>query len=183
MAVNYMSMKHEDLFKLIEKYNLDRTDYVKKNDKGTEVLNVQKLQNVLKLIDGLAGRLEETITISQEGDVTTHNPRKKLNKELSGMMVLITFYNSDENDLPYVQLGLNGTALLVPREIESWIPKEFVEGVLVPAVVTKMKMDVDRDGKIRYIPKAVPRLSYTVKDIKHIDVLRKEYDEARKNNK
>ena len=41
-------------------------------------------------------------------------------------------------------------------------------------------MDVDRDGKIRYIPKQVPRFQHTVHDIKHIDVLRKEYDEAKK---
>jgi hypothetical protein len=91
------------------------------------------------------------------------------------MMVKITFYNSDENDLPYVQMALNGLALMVPREKEVWIPKEFVEGVLQHAVITRMKMDVTRDGKIRYIPKKVPRIQYTVGDIKHIDELRKEF--------
>jgi hypothetical protein len=42
-----------------------------------------------------------------------------------------------------------------------------------------MKMDVDHTGKIRYIPKAVPRFQHTVHDIKHIDVLRKEFDDEK----
>jgi hypothetical protein len=96
-------------------------------------------------------------------------------------MVQITFYNSDENDLPYVQLALNGIALIIPRERMVWIPKEFIDGVLQNAIMTKMKMDVDRDGKIRYIPKAVPRFQHTVHDIKHIDVLRQEFDDEKSN--
>ena len=132
------------------------------------------------MVDAQVGKMTETLVIKDDGEVMDHDPTHRLSKDLSGMMVHITFYNSDENDLPYVQLALNGTALMVPREVESWIPKEFIDGVLVPAVITKMKMDVHRDGKIRYIPKKVPRLSYTVKDIKHIDVIRKEFDKHKK---
>jgi hypothetical protein len=95
-------------------------------------------------------------------------------------MVELTFYSTEENDLPYVQLGLNGIALIVPRELKTWIPKEFIDGVLQNAIMTKMKMDVSQGGKIRYIPKQVPRFQHTVHDIKHIDVLRKEFDEAEK---
>lgn len=181
MSINYNAMKHEELFKLIEKYDLEKADYMVTPEKGgKETLNVSKLSNILKLIDAQAGRMEDTTVVDTDGSVSELNPKKKLHKGLSGMMVQITFYNQDENDLPYVQMALNGIALLVPRETKKWIPKEFIDGVLVNAITTKMKMDVDRDGKIRYIPKQVPRVTYNVHDIKHIDVLRKEFDDQKK---
>jgi len=175
MATNYMGMKDEELTALMDKYGIDPIEY--KNDNGS--LNRKKLVGVLRIVEMAVGKATETLVMDQRGDVTTHDPKQKIHKNLSGMMVLITFFNHEEQDLPYVQLGLNGIALHIPREVESWIPKEFIDGVLLNAVTTKLKMDVDRDGKIRYIPKQVPRMSYTVKDIKHIDVLRKEFDEAK----
>lgn len=142
-------------------------------------MNVKKLSNILKLIDIQAGKMEEAHVVDTAGNVDKLEQKSKLGKNLSGMMAQMTFYNSDENDLPYVQMALNGTALLVPREVKTWIPKEFIDGVLVNAITTKMKMDVDRDGKIRYIPKQVPRVTYTVHEMKHIDVLRKEHTEKK----
>jgi len=180
---NYNAMKHEELYKLIDKYDLEKADYMTKKEDGKDSLNVKKLSNILKLIDIQAGHVDKAQVIDENGNVSDHKPTKKFAKGFSGMMAKITFYNSEENDLPYVQLALNGTALIIPREKEVWIPREFIDGVLVNAVITKMKMDVDRDGKIRYIPKQVPRISYTVADIKHIDVVRKEYDEEKANKK
>ena len=178
---NYMSMKDVDLIELIEKYALDKEDYMSKSGS----VNRKKLGNVLKLIEATSGKTEEVVAVKDDGDVIDFKPEQqsKLHKGLSGMMVQITFYNSNENDLPYVQLALNGIALIIPREKKVWIPKEFIDGVLQNAIATKMKMDVDRDGKIRYIPKQVPRLQHTVYDLKHIDVLRKEYDEINSNKK
>ena len=173
MSVNYMSMKDVDLLKLVEKFELDKEDYM--SDSGS--VNRKKLGNILKLIDAQTGKAEETTVVTEDGDVKDHKPTTKIHKGLSGMMVAVTFYNSHENDLPYVQLGLNGIALIIPREKKVWIPKEFIDGVLQNAIATKMKMDVDSRGKIRYIPKQVPRFQHTVHDIKHIDVLRKEYDD------
>jgi len=170
---NYNTMKNEDLYELIDKYELDKADYLSP-DNGS--LNRKKLGNILKLIDVSAGKVDEVVVIDTEGEVEELKPTKKLHKGLSGMMVQITFYSTDENDLPYAQLALNGIALIIPREKKVWIPKEFIDGVLQNAIATKMKMDVDRDGKIRYIPKQVPRLQHTVYDVKHIDVLRKEFD-------
>jgi hypothetical protein len=179
--MNYMNKKNEDLYALMERYELDKGDYL--SDTGS--LNRQKLSNILKLIDAQTGKAEGVTAIKDDGEVIDHEPEKssngKLHKSLSGMMVQITFYNSDENDLPYVQLALNGIALIIPREKEVWIPKEFIDGVLQNAIMTKMKMDVGRDGKIRYIPKAVPRFQHTVHDIKHIDVIRREYDDEKAN--
>lgn len=172
---NYMQMKDEELTELMDKYGIDPVEY--KNDNGS--LNRKKLVGVLKIVEMAVGKATETLVMNEKGEVSTHDPKAKLHKNLSGMMVQITFFNHEEQDLPYVQLGLNGIALHIPREQEVWIPKEFIDGVLLNAVTTKLKMDVDRDGKIRYIPKQVPRMSYTVKDIKHIDVLRKEFDEAK----
>jgi hypothetical protein len=176
-----MSIPNDELEEIIKGYGLDREDFL--NDKGTG-LNRKKLNNILKVIDVQIGKTKEALAIDDKGDVSEHKPEEngKLHKSLSGMMVQVTFYSSDENDLPYVQLALNGIALIIPREIKAWIPKEFIDGVLQNAIATKMKMDVDRDGKIRYIPKQVPRFQHTVHEIKHIDVLRKEYDEAKKEN-
>jgi hypothetical protein len=174
---NYFGMKNEELFELIDKYELEKSDYMT----DTGALNRKKLSNILKMIDVAAGRIEAPVIIDEDSDnLEELKPTTKLHKGLSGMMVKITFYSSDENDLPYIQLGLNGIALLVPRERKVWIPKEFVDGVLQNAIATKMKMDVSSTGKIRYIPKQVPRVQHTVHDIKHIDVLRKEYDEEKK---
>jgi len=177
---NYMNRKNEELYALMEKYELDKGDYL--SDTGS--LNRKKLNNILKLIDATSGKSKEVTAVLEDGEVIDHEPEKsngKLHKTLSGIMAQITFYSSDENDLPYVQMALNGIALIIPREKKVWIPKEFIDGVLQNAIMTKMKMDVDRDGKIRYIPKAVPRFQHTVHDIKHIDVLRKEYDDEQAN--
>jgi len=173
--VEYHKMKDEALLGYVEKYDLDKDDYT--TEKGT--LNRKKLCNILKMIDIQAGKIAETMVVT-DNEVKEHNPTEKLAKGLSGIMCEITFYNGDENDLPYVQMALNGIALVVPRENKCWIPKEFVDGVLQNAIATKMKMDVDRDGKIRYIPKNVPRVPYHVHDIKHIDQVRKEWDAKNK---
>ena len=179
MSINYMSMKNEELEALITEHGLEADDY--KQENGS--INRKKLNNVLKAIDLAVGKIKETQVSAPGEETKDYDPAgKKLHKGLSGMMVQLTFYNNDENDLPYIQMALNGTALNVPRENKVWIPKEFIDGVLVNAITTRMKMDVDRDGKIRYIPKKVPRVQYTVHDMKHIDVLRKEFDEERKNN-
>jgi hypothetical protein len=177
MATNYMSMKDVDLLKLVEKYELDKEDYM--SESGS--VNRKKLKNILMLIDAQTGKSDETTVVQEDGNVEIHNPSTKIHKSLSGMMVQITFYNSHENDLPYVQLGLNGIALIIPRELKVWIPKEFIDGVLQNAIATKMKMDVTPQGKIRYIPKQIPRFQHTVHDIKHIDVLRDEFDKEKAN--
>jgi hypothetical protein len=173
---NYNSLKNDELFELIDKYELEKKDYL--SDNGS--LNRKKLSNILKLIDVSAGKEKDVVVIQDDGNVEEYKPTYKLHKMLSGVMAQITFYNTDENDLPYVQLGLNGIALIIPREIKAWIPKEFIDGVLQNAIATKLKMDVSHDGKIRYIPKQVPRIPHMVSDIKHIDVLRKEFDEDKK---
>lgn len=176
MSTNYTSMKNEDLDKLIEKYELDKKDYTQENGS----LNRKKLGNLLKLIDVQVGKSKEAVVVGLDGNVDDLTPKASFAKGLSGMMVQITFYNTDENDLPYCQLALNGVGLLIPREKKVWIPKEFIDGVLQNAITTKMKMEVDKFGKIRYIPKQIPRLQHTVHEIKHIDVLRKEYDDEQK---
>jgi hypothetical protein len=175
---NYATMAHEDLYKKIEKYDLDKEDYQVETVKGKKTLNVKKLSNVLKLIDTMAGKAAGPVAVTEDGDVVDVTPKtRKLHKALSGMMVEITFYNSTENDLPYVQLGLQGIALVVPRELKSWIPKEFLDGVIQNAIATRLKMVVSGTGKISYVPKQVPRLPHMVHQIKHIDVVRKEWDE------
>ena len=175
---SYMHMTNEELTELMKKLDMDSALF--ENENGS--LNRKLINYTLKLVDVQIGKTKENMVINDEdGTIEEYKPTgPKLHKGLSGMMVEITFYNADENDLAYVQMGLNGIALIVQREQKTWIPKEFLDGVLHNAIMTKMKMDVGRDGKIRYIPKPVPRVPHTVYDIKHIDVLRDEYDVAQK---
>lgn len=172
MGTNYIAAKTEDLELLIKEYGLDATEYT--NENGS--LNRKKLNNVLKAIDIATGKVRETL-LQKPGETTVEfNPTgKKLHKNLSGMMVQITFYSTDENDLPYLQMALNGLCLQIPRETKVWIPKEFVDGVLQNAVMTKMKLEYTENGQVRYIPKQVPRVQYTVHQLKHLDVLRDEF--------
>ncbi|MHA2047589.1 MAG: hypothetical protein ACW99G_22640 [Candidatus Thorarchaeota archaeon] len=177
---NYNTLKNEALIELMEKYDLEKEDYFQDNGN----LNRKKLANILKLIDATSGKADDVTVVNEDdGDVQEYEPTTKLHKSLGGMMVEITFYSSDENDLPYVQMALNGMALIIPRERKFWIPKEFIDGVLVNAISVKSKMEVV-DGKIRYIPKQVPRFQHTVHDVQHIDVLQKRFaDEKAKNKK
>lgn len=169
--INYIKMKDEELKELIAKYGINIKDYTQENGS----LNRQMLANTLKMLDVQLGKVREVIVQDEKGNVETLDPTIRMNGTvLSGMMVEIEFFNVDENDLPYVQLGLQGTALTIPRERPYWIPKEFLDGCLKYTVVTKLKMDVNRTtGKISYIPKAVPRFQYTVHNIMHIDELKK----------
>ncbi len=182
-----MKMTNPEIEELIVKYELDRNQFITIKADGKEELNRSQVNNFMKMVDLAAGRMVKAQVDMADEPIQDLKPTKKLHKALSGMMCQITFYNSNENDLPYVQMALNGIALMVPREIETWIPKEFVDGVLNSAIATAMKMEtfVDHKGetKIRYIPKQVPRVQYTIKDIKHIDVLKKEFDELKKNKK
>lgn len=176
-AVNYMKMKTEELEALMVKYDIDRKNFTNPNG----ALNRQMLANVLKVIDVQVGKVKEVIVQTEEGDVKTHNPVHRIGGTvLSGVMIQIEFFNVDENDLPYVQLGLQGTALTIPREMKAWIPKEFLDGCLKHTITTKLKMVVNREtGKIRYEPKQIPRFQYTVHNIMHIDELKKKAIEGK----
>jgi hypothetical protein len=174
---NYMTMKSEDLEKIMDGYNMNKADFTQENGS----LNRKLVADMIKIINVQVGKAKEVIVQDEKGNVETHNPVRKLNgTTLSGMMVEIEFFNVNENDLPYVQLGLQGTALTIPREVKCWIPKEFVDGCLKHTVTTMLKMNVNREtGKISYIPKQVPRFQYTVHDIMHIDELKKKAIEGK----
>jgi len=168
---NYMTMKVEELEKIMEGYSMDKATFTQENGS----LNRKMVADMIKIIDVQVGKVKEVIVQDEKGNVETHSPVRKINgTALSGMMVEIEFFNMSENDLPYVQLGLQGTALTIPREVKVWIPKEFLDGCLKHTVTTMLKMVVNREtGKIRYEPKQVPRFQYTVHDIMHIDELKK----------
>lgn len=175
--INYHAMKDEELRDLMKKYEMNEKDFTQENGS----LNRTLLANMLKMLDVQLGKVKEVVVQDDKGNVETHRPTRKIGgTALSGMMVEIEFFNTDENDLPYVQLGLQGTALTIPRELKVWIPKEFVDGCLKHTVTTKLKMTVNREtGKISYIPKQVPRFQYTIHDIMHIDELKKKAIEGK----
>lgn len=168
--VNYMSMKTDALEALAKEREIDISFYM--NSNGS--YNRQAISNIMKMWDA-ANTVQETPTLVEADGEVTENPKpSKFKKGFEGVFTKIIFYNLDENDLPYVQLALNGNALYIPKEREVWIPKEFLDGCLKNAIITKLKQHVGQDGKISYIPRQVQRHSYQVLDMKHIDEIPKE---------
>ena len=176
-AINYHKMKDEELKGLMKKFEMNEADFTQENGS----LNRTMLANMLKVLDVQVGKVKEVIIQDEKGNVETMKATHKIQGiQLSGMMVEIEFYNVDENDLPFVQIALQGIALTIPREYKVWIPKEFVDGCLKHTITTKLKMVVDRrNGKISYQPKQVARFQYTIHDIMHIDELKKKAIEGR----
>jgi len=154
--MNYNSKKDKDLKDLAIARGLKIDSFV--NDNGSlnrksicDALRSQDIENKVKI--------DVVMEKDEEGNIQAI-------EKIEDRAVQIIFYHMEENDMPYVQLGLNGKALYIPKEVEVWIPHKYVEGCLRNAVMTKMVMDIDHKGNIRYKNKQVPRFQYNILDIK-----------------
>ena len=157
--MDYMNMKNEKLRDIGAANGLDYDSYM--NENGS--LRRKDYCDALRALDIKAGNpIDQPVIVEADGTAATQ-------EQIKHKAVLIMFYSMEENDLPYVQLGLNGRALYIPKEREVWIPHEFIEGCLRNAVMDKMVMDIDFKGNIRYIIKKVPRFQYNILDIKTFD--------------
>jgi hypothetical protein len=155
-----MTQKTEKLLEIADLRGINKKDHY--NDNGK--LNRKSLCDALRALDIKEKKPIDQVVVEDEksGEITTPEVIKK-------KAIQIIFYSMEENDLPYVQLGLNGRAYYIPKEKEVWVPHELVEGCLKNSVMTKMVMDIDHKGNIRYIKKQVPRFNYNILDIRDIE--------------
>ena len=165
MSTNYQTKKNEELLELAAARGINTDTF--KNDNGA--INRNKICDALRAQD-----IEEKrpIDVVMEQDVSDEPGVIRSMKSIAKKAVKIIFYSMEENDMPYVQLGLNGKAYYIPKEVEVWIPHELIEGCLRNSVMDKMIMDIDRKGNIRYKIKKVPRFQYSILDIKTVDELK-----------
>lgn len=162
--MNYMTQKTEKLLDLADLRGIDKNEHY--NEKGS--LNRKTLCDALRALDIAEKKpIDQVVTEDEEGKITSPEVIKR-------KAVQIIFYSMEENDMPYVQLGLNGKAYYIPKEKEVWIPHELIAGCLKNSVMTKLVMDIDHKGNIRYIPKKVPRFNYNILDIREIEPTDKE---------
>jgi len=165
-----MTKKDKELKDLAEARGLKLDSFT--NDNGS--LNRKGLCDALRAQDiEMKKPIDVVMEKEEAGELTAV-------ETISEKAVKIIFYSMEENDMPYVQLGLNGKALYVPKEAEVWIPHKYVEGCLRNAVMDKMIMDIDHKGNIRYKIRKVPRFQYSILDIKSFDELEAENKAAAK---
>jgi hypothetical protein len=160
--MNYNSKKDAELKDLAEARGLNVDDFIN----GNGHLNRKAISDALRAGD-IANKVPIDVVVEADdlGNVESL-------ETISEKAVQIVFYSMEENDMPYVQLGLNGKALYVPKEVEVWIPHKYVEGCLRNAIMDKMQMDINHKGDINYRIKKVPRFSYNILDIKTYDELK-----------
>jgi hypothetical protein len=154
-APNYMTWKDEDLVTKASALGIDPEIFIV-DDK----LNRKEIVYMIKFVETKTGAGDETLVAEDVKD----KPRIRGLKP-GEHAVKIIFHNSDENDLPYVSIGLNGKAYYIPKGREVWIPKALLDGPIKDAVMDKMKMEVDQQGHIHYVKQPVPRFVYQVVDI------------------
>lgn len=79
--------------------------------------------------------------------------------------VVVIFHNKDEQDLPFVFVGLNGKSWYLPKEKEILIPKVLL-GVINDAVETKFVQKKAPDGRPYLEERKVHRFPYTIVNTK-----------------
>ena len=79
-------------------------------------------------------------------------------------LITVIFHNKDEQDIPYVFIGLNGRAWYIPKDREVTIPKILVTSVIKDAVEVKISPRKNRLGKIVWEEKRVQRFPYSIVD-------------------
>lgn len=163
--MNYHTAKNETLIDLAKTRGLNVESFKATNGS----INRKALCDALRAQDIENKQPIDVVIEKDEGEEGVHTL-----EVISEKAVQIIFYSMEENDMPYVQLGLNGKALYIPKEVEVWIPHKYIEGCLRNAVMDKMVMDIDRKGNIRYRIKKVPRFQYNILDIKTFAELEEE---------
>lgn len=75
--------------------------------------------------------------------------------------VVVIFHNKDEQDLPFLYVGVNGKSWYIPKEKEVLIPK-YILGVINDAVEVKFIQKKAQDGRPYMEEKKVHRFPYTI---------------------
>jgi hypothetical protein len=133
-AINYWKMTNDELKKLCEEC---RVEFNPTNRKETI--------NKIKAAKGeLVSPEDERVPVADKKD-----------------FVVVQFHNKDENDLPYVPVGLNGKFWYIPKERPVLIPRVIL-GVINDAVEVSFIQKKSPDGKLYLEEKKVYRFPYTV---------------------
>ena len=101
------------------------------------------------------GTLSEVIEEDEDGKVLSDIDKKR--EEL----ITVIFHNKDEQDTPYVYIGLNGKSYYIPKDQECTIPKVLM-GVIDDAIETRIYSKKNRDGKMVHEEKRINRFPYTI---------------------
>jgi hypothetical protein len=102
------------------------------------------------------GVVDEVIEQDIDGKVQEPEVQKKVEA------LRVVFHNTNEQDLPYVFIGLNGRAFYIPKDREVMIPKELLQ-VINDSIEIRMKPFRKRDGSMGYSEQMIQRFPYTVK--------------------
>jgi hypothetical protein len=104
------------------------------------------------------GTIEEVLEEDEDG-VAEEVKRKR--EEL----ITVIFHNKDEQDIPYVFIGLNGRSWYIPKDKEVTIPKILITSIIKDAVEVRITPRKNRLGKIVWEEKKVQRFPYSVVDL------------------
>ena len=143
-------------------WNLTRTELEAECEKREIFFKVKPDQramvNELFDHDKEHGNLTEVIKEDEEGKIVEAVSTIKQKRE--GLITVI-FHNKDEQDAPYVYVGLNGKSYYIPKDVEVTIPKDLIS-VVNDAIETRITSKKNRDGKIIYEEKRIQRFPHTI---------------------
>jgi len=105
------------------------------------------------------GELKEAMMEDEEGNVE----EIKKSADEDRQLVKVIFHSKDEQDIPYVFIGLNGKSFYFPRDIEITLPRMLLR-VVDDAIETKFIPRKTSDGRIVYDERRVQRFPYTRMD-------------------
>lgn len=95
----------------------------------------------------------EVVEMNEDGKEVASTSKKNF--------VVVIFHNRDEQDLPFVYVGLNGKSWYIPKDKEVMIPK-FLLNVIDDAVETRLVQRKGPDGRPYYEERLVHRFPYTI---------------------
>ena len=78
--------------------------------------------------------------------------------------VKVRFFNTAEDETPYVFIGHNGKSYYIPKEEDVWVPKILLKSVIKDAVETRMESK-KINGKIQQVSKQYQRFPYQLVDM------------------
>lgn len=113
------------------------------------------LKNRKETINKLRAAKGELVETNAAGEET---PQGQFNRK---DFVIVIFHNKDEQDLPFVYIGVNGKSWYIPKEQEVMIPK-YLLNVINDAVEVKFIQKKAPDGRPYLEEKRVHRFPYTV---------------------
>lgn len=144
---SYWNYSKEELFDACEKRGIS----------FEETPSQKEIVETLFAWDREHGTLDEVVELDENQNIV--NPRSRRYKE---EMINVIFHNKDEQDLPYVPIGLNGRFFYIPKDQPVLIPKTLITSVIKDAIEVKISPRRTVDGKIVYDERKVQRFPYSI---------------------